>query len=169
MIWWIAVPPLLSVGVGLGTFTAQRWSQRELNRTKVLADVLPLLVKTQRETGAVLAEFRKLGNGTIQSEDQLISFLQETARHTAFTDTSVKVERRLSEGSRGIPVLIAEVKGSGNFNAINQFIADVISEQHLLSERSVKISQSSTDGAVDYRAELSFELLLFNELKVGRR
>ncbi len=140
---WIAVPPLLVVGVGLGAYALRCRSQCELKQATVL------------------------GNDAIQSEAPLIAFFQETARRTGFAVVSVKVEHRVSAENRGMPVLIAEVNGSGSFEVINQFISNVISEQHLLSERAIKISQSSVDGTMDYRAELTFELLLLNEPKTA--
>lgn len=165
LILWIAVPPLLMVGVGLSAYALQRQSQWQLNRTEVLAKVLPRFVKTQREASTLLAEFKGLGTSAIQSEDQLMSFLEETAQRAGFAVDSVKVERRVSAENRGMPVLIGNVKGAGGFDAIAQFIANVTSEQHLLSEQSVKITQSNGGGSMDYGAELTVELLLFNELK----
>ncbi len=166
LILWIAVPPLLIVGVGLSAYALQRQSQWQLNRTEVLAKVLPRFSKTQQAADALLAEFKgQEGASAIQSEDQLMSFLEETAQRAGFAVDSVKVERRVSAENRGMPVLIGNVKGAGGFDAIAQFIANVTSEQHLLSEQSVKITQSNGGGSMDYGAELTFELLLFNEPK----
>ncbi|MCK5922006.1 MAG: hypothetical protein KAG66_13770, partial [Methylococcales bacterium] len=124
---WVTVPPLLIVGVGLSAYALHRRSQWDLNRTKVLADILPKLVKTQQEASNLISEFNGLGDDAIQSEDQLISFLQETAQRAGFTVDSVKVERQVSSVNRGIPVLIGDIKGVGNLATIKQFIADMTS------------------------------------------
>jgi len=162
LITWIVVPPLLIVGMGLGTHALQRESEWELSRTEELVDILPKLVRTQRQAGDFLAEFNKgFGGEAIESEDQLISFLQETAQRAGFTVDSVKVERRVSKINPSMPVLSATVKGTGSFDAIELYLGDVTTAHHLLSESKINLSQVEGYTSDFYRAELAFELMLF--------
>ena len=165
---WIVVPPLLIVGLGLGTRALQRQSEWELNRAKELAEVLPELVQTKRQASELIAEFRKgSGEEAIESEDRFISFLQEVAQHVGFTVDSVKVERRVSGVNPNIPVLLASVKGTGSFDAIELYLGDVTSVHRLLSESTIKLSQVKEYNTDFYRAELAFELTLLTGATVA--
>lgn len=165
LIIWILVPPLVVVGVGLSSYALQLQSEWRLNRTKGLSDVLPKLVQTQARSGKLIDEFE--GAGAIQSEDELISYLQNVAQGAGFTVDSLKVARRASVPGLGMPVLTASVKGSGRYEAIEAFLGDVTANQHLLSESSLQVTRNAR-GAYEQdacRADITFELVLFDALK----
>jgi hypothetical protein len=160
---WMLIPPLLIAGVGLSSYALQLQSTWRLGRTKALSDVLPKLVHTQQQARALLDGFRGMENRSIQSEDALISFIQETARKVNFTVDSLKVERRDSGPGVVMPVLVANVNGSGAIDATYRFLTEVSASQQLLSESSLRITQQP--NAFDLKlckADITFELVLFN-------
>lgn len=169
LIVWILVPPLLIVGVGLSSYALQRQAEWRLNRTKRFAEVLPRLVRAQREADALFEEFTHSETGTVKTEDELISFLQSAAQKTGFTIDLLKVERTTSAQNASLPVLTANVKGFGMFLTVESFLKDVTSSQHLLSENSLQLTQesSSYDASV-CRANITFELVLFDALKTAK-
>lgn len=165
---WIVGPPLVIVTLGLGSHALRLQSVWELNRTKKLVEVLPKLVQTKQHSNELLTEFRKgSGEEGIESEDQFISFLQEVAQHVGFTVDSIKVERRIATASANMQVLSAVVKGTGSFDIVDLYLDDVISAHQLLSENTIKLSQVKEYNIDFYRAELAFELLLYNSSKVA--
>jgi hypothetical protein len=165
---WMMVPPLLVVGVGLSSYALQLQSTWKLNRTKALSDVLPKLVQTQQQAQTLLNTFQGMEGRSIKSEDALISFIQESARKVGFTVDSLKVERRDTGTAAGMPVLVANVNGSGALDSTYRFLTEVSASQQLLSESSLKISQQP--NAFDLKlckADITFELVLFNVAKKG--
>lgn len=163
---WIVVPPLLIVSLGLGTEALKRRSEWELNRTKEMTKILPKLIQMRERASDVLIEFKKGSEEqVIESEDQLISFLQEEAQQVGFTVDSIKVERRSSEVNPSISVLVASVKGTGSFDAIELYLGDVTTAHCLLCESAIKLSQVQEYNAGFYRAELAFELTLLHGSK----
>jgi len=160
---WIIVLPLVAVGVGLGSYALQRQSEWKLSQTKELAEVLPRLVQTKAQASDLLTQFREDSDGeSIESEDQLISFLQEVAQRVGFTVDSIKVERRVADVGLSLPTLYASVKGTGSFDAIELYLGDVISSHPLFSESMIKLSQVKEYNTDFYRAELWFELILYH-------
>ncbi len=160
---WLVIPPVVAIGMGLSSYTLQLRSQWKLNRTKKLSAVLPRLVNAQQEAGALLTDFRSSSSRNIKSEDEMISFLQDVAQRAGFVVDSLKVERRRS--AQNMPVLKADVAGLGSYSSIEQFLHDVGSAQNLLSESSLKLSQSFSDrDAESFRAEIQFELIVFNSV-----
>ncbi len=161
---WILIPPVLIVGVGLSAHALQLQSKWKLERTKGFAAVLPKLVLTQNEAQKLLQDFGKVSS--IESEDQFISFLQGVAQKTNFSIDSLKVERKSKDSSRS--VLVASVKGTGRFLAIEAFIGDVSASHPLLSETAMQISRivkSYQDN--HFKADITFELVLFKPAKTG--
>jgi hypothetical protein len=81
---------------------------------------------------------------------------------------TLKVERKTAAANGSLPVLMANVRGSGSFEAVQVFLGDVTSRQQLLTESSLQISQGSQSLGEDIcRADISFELILFNLKKPG--
>ncbi len=161
LMMWIIVPPLLVVGIGLGTYTLKLQSEWQLSRTKELAEVLPDLIDAQQQAQELLAQFNKGLEQSVESEDQFISFLQEVAQQVGFTVDSIKVERRVSAATLNTEVLFASVKGTGSFDVIELYLNDVVSAHTLLSESEIKLTQVKEYNTDFYRAELAFELLLY--------
>jgi hypothetical protein len=165
LVLWILVPPLVFVGVGLSSHGLKLQSEWKLSRTKELSTVLPQLVNTQRQTEKIIDALGGKGSRTIQSEDELISFIQSVAGKVDFTVDSLKVDRRASAQNKSIPVLIASVKGSGPLQAIEDFVNEATSASHLLSESSLQVNKGdSRYGQDNCRADITFELVLFKHL-----
>ncbi len=162
LIAWTLIPPVLIVGVGLSAYALQLQSKWQLERTKGLATVLPKLILTQNEAKELLREFGE--SGIIESEDQLISFLQGVAQKTGFSIDSLKVDRSSKDSSQA--VLIARVKGTGTFLAIESFVGDVNATQPLLSETAMQVSRIIKSYQKDqFNAEITFELVMFKAAK----
>jgi len=157
---WILIPPVLIVGLGLTSYALKRQSEWQLERAQVLQELLPRAAKSQAETEALFQAFMASESGTIASEDELISFLQNAAHQADFVVDSLKVERRSSGAPQQTTVLTASVKGTGTFLAVQTFMSDVAIRQHLLSESSLQISQGS--DAETCRADIRFELILID-------
>lgn len=160
---WVVIPPVLIVGVGLSSFALKQQSEWQLERTRVLSELLPKIEKTQNEALALLTEFSNSDAGNVKSEEELISFLQNAARESEFTVDSLKVERKASSADKTVPVLVAKVRGSGSFLSVQTFIGDAVSQQQLLNETSLQISQGGYGiGEDSCRADIVFELIRFN-------
>ncbi|QBG46122.1 hypothetical protein EGM51_01350 [Verrucomicrobia bacterium S94] len=165
---WIIIPPLLIVGIGLTSFALKLQSEWQLERTRVLADLLPRVDAARKAAEELMVRFRTSESGSVKTEDELISFLQNAAQHAGFTVDNLKVERRASEINGSVPVLSASVRGTGTLLSVQHFMGDVSSRQHLLSETSVQLSQSGkTAGEEICRADITFELILFQTGKTG--
>lgn len=170
---WILVPPLLIVGVGLSSYALQLQSEWQLNRTKTMAEVLPKLAQAESDVVALLEQIDTPESRVISSEDGLISFIQSTAQRVDFTVDSLKVERQAPGKASGLdlPLLTANVTGSGNIEAIQLFLADVGAAHQLLSESELQVSQQSNGlDALNCRAEITFDLVLFEtKVDAGRK
>jgi Tfp pilus assembly protein PilO len=163
LILWMVIPPVVAIGMGLSSYTLQLRSQWKLNRAQKLSSVLPRLASVQQEAHDLLSNFQASSTQHIKSEDEMISFLQDVAQQAGFVVDSLKVERRRSV--QNIPMLKANVMGAGSYEAIELFLGDVGSSQNLLSESSLKLSQSVTDRTSgNFQAEIEFELMLFNSV-----
>jgi hypothetical protein len=166
LVAWILVPPLLIVGIGLSSFAMKLQSEADLNRTRRLAEVLPNVVMARQEAEALLDGFYNSEAGSVQSEDELISFLQGYAAKVDFRVDSLKVDRRAKGPT---PVLVATVKGNGSFSEVQQFLGDVTASQQLLSESTLQITQIIDDyGVASCRMDVTFELVLSNSQKGDR-
>ncbi|MDH3981997.1 MAG: hypothetical protein OES84_03755 [Kiritimatiellaceae bacterium] len=163
---WIMVPLVLTVGMGLSSYALKLQSEWQLSRTQVLSEILPQLAKSQDGARNLIKEFQGLETERVKTEDEFISFLQSAASQSGFTIDSLKVDRRVSVQNGNSPVLVASVKGAGTFQAVETYLGDVTSSQHLLSESSLQISQASRmaeEGSC--RADIVFELFLFETSK----
>lgn len=160
---WIIIPPLLVSGIGLSSHALRLQSQWSLSRTEKLTDVLPKSVQAQKQGRRLLEQFHRLE--TVQSEDELISFLREAAQRTGFMIDSLKVERKVSTKSK-MPVLVASVRGSGSFEVIQKYLGDTAVRQPLLFENSLKVSGASrsVEGR-GFAVDVVFELLMLNGIK----
>ena len=166
LILWTLIPPALIVGIGLSSFAMKSQSEWRLNRTRLLAEMLPEMVKSQQSAHDILFKFDGAQSTSLKSEDELISYLQGTAAKGEFRVDSLKVDRQASSGGGDVNRLIASVVGSGRFRDVEDFIGDVTSEQHLLNESSVKITEASRVAAKGLcKAEITFELVVFDHLK----
>ena len=166
LVFWIALPPLLIAGGGLSAFALRLQSEWELDRIRALSEALPDLTQTQKLARELRAEFLESDAASIQSEDELISFLQKIAGKGGFTVDSLRVERRVSERNNNMPMLVADVKGSGSFWVIQKFLGDAASGQYLLSGTALQVSKGRDSGNTDLcRAEITFELVLIDPLK----
>lgn len=162
LISWVILPPVLIVGIGLSSFALSLESEWELERTRVLAELLPKVEEARKEADNLIVQYRESDTGSVTSEDELISFLQNIAQQTGFTVDTLKVERRGSSAGHNVPVLTAHIRGSGTMLSLQNFIADAGSRQQLLSERALKISQGGqVVGEEICRADITFELALF--------
>ncbi|MDZ8119283.1 hypothetical protein [Pontiella agarivorans] len=165
---WVIIPPLLIVGIGLTSFALKLQSEWQLERTRVLADLLPRVNYARKAAQELMVRFRESESGSIKTEDELISFLQNAAQAAGFTVDNLKVDRRSSETGANVPILSARVRGTGTLLSVQNFMGDVSSRQYLLSETSVELSQSGmTEGEDTCRAEITFELILFQTGKTG--
>lgn len=165
---WVIIPPVLIVGVGLTSFALKQQSEWQLERTRVLADLLPRVDSARKAAEGLMVRFRASESESVKTEDELISFLQNAAQHAGFTVDNLKVERRSSEINAGVSVLSANVRGTGTLRSVQNFMGDVSSRQHLLSETSVQLSQSGkTAGEETCRADITFELTLFPTGRTG--
>lgn len=165
---WILIPPVLMAGLGLMSFALKLQSQWQLERTQVLAELLPRVVEARRTAEVLLQEFADSEAGAVKNEDELISFLQRAALQADFLVDSLKVERRGAPGNKQAAVLTANVRGTGTFRAVQAFMSDVSMRQNLLSESSLQVSQGGReDHAESCRAEITFELVLFDSGTAG--
>ncbi len=81
LILWILIPPLLIAGVGLSTYALRLRSEWQLKRAQHLAEAFPRLVKSRESAVALLELFQGAETTNIDSEEELISFVQESAVH----------------------------------------------------------------------------------------
>lgn len=168
LLLWVLIPPVLISGIGLTSFALNKQSEWVLERTKVLSETLPKIVAAQRHAETLIETFNTSEAGSIKTEDELISFLQTAANHAGFMVDSLKVERKFSAISKNIPMLTASVRGSGTIIAVEAFLGDVTVRQQLLSETSLQISQVGKSRGEEFcRANITFELILFNHAKPG--
>ncbi|MBN2161377.1 MAG: hypothetical protein JXR25_00320 [Pontiellaceae bacterium] len=158
---WLVIPPVLIVVCGVGGALLERRAHWETARIEALSEALPQLVDARMNAQLLLEHFKETG-GSIQSEEQLIAFLRETAVHAGFSVDTLKVDREVAGKGRNTDTLAASVKGTGTLAVIQQFMRDVGASQDLLSDDAIKLTQAHVDESGEYRAELSFELLLFN-------
>jgi hypothetical protein len=163
---WILIPPLLITSIGLTSYAMRQQSDWHLERTRAYAEVLPELALAKRRAETLISDFNNSEAGRIKSEDELISFLQNSAPQCGFMVDTLKVERKTSSATGNLPVLNANVRGSGSFAAVQAFIGDVTSRQQLLTESSLQISLGNQALGEDFcRADISFELILFDQNK----
>lgn len=168
LVLWVLVPPLLAAVPAMGTYALRLRSQWELERVRKLSDVLPRLVRIQRQALVLVDDFEGSNAGAVRTEDGLISFLQAAAEGAAFMVDSLKVERGTSAGNAAQPVLVASLKGSGTFGSIQTFLGNAAIQQHLLSERSLQLFQTSSNQEEGLlRAEIVFELVIFDAAKTA--
>lgn len=168
LIAWILIPPVLICSLGLSAYALRLQSEWQLNRTKSLSDALPRLVQTQRQAEKLIQGFQNSDAVVIQSEDELISFLQGAANDTSFIVDSLKVERAVSAENQNMPMLSAIVKGTGTFKGIGDFLNAVTVRQQLLSESKLQIKRAEKGFGDDlFQADVAFELILFNPANAG--
>lgn len=160
LLLWVLIPPILIAVIGLTSFALNQQSKWALERTKSLSEILPKVVAAQQNAEALIDTFNASEVGRIKTEGELISFLQDTA-NKAECMVDVKVERNTSAAGNDLPVLTANVRGAGTLAAMQVFLGDISSRQQLLSETSLQISQEGESC----RAEITFELILFNHNK----
>jgi len=161
---WILIPSLLIAGVGLSSYALRLQSDWKLTRIQGLSEVLPRLAITQNQAGKIMEQFK--GSEGLQTEDELMSHLQNAAHETGFTVNDLKVERRNAAEDEQMPVLLATVKGSGAFEIIEQFLNEVTASQHLLYASSLQVTRESRNafGRNECSADITFELILFDAL-----
>ncbi|MDF7824475.1 hypothetical protein P4B35_10665 [Pontiellaceae bacterium B12227] len=161
LILWVMIPAVLIAGVGLSTYALRMQSEWKLTRAQHLAEVFPRLVQARERAEALQQRFESGNAAHIDSEDELISYVQERALKVGFTVDSLKVER-LDAADGKLPALTAIVKGSADLGTIYRLLSDVASVQQLLSESELQISrQADPRNPGLYRAEIRFELILF--------
>ncbi|MDF7808432.1 hypothetical protein P4E94_13340 [Pontiellaceae bacterium B12219] len=159
---WILIPPFLIAGIGLTSFALKLQSDWKLERTRAYASVLPEVAAAKRKVETLISTFNNSEAGRIKTEDELISFLQSSAQDADFMVDTLKVERKTISAGGSVPVLLANVRGSGSFEAIQNFLSEATSRQQLLTESSLQISRGGQSPGHDAcRADISFELILF--------
>ena len=158
---WVVVPPVLAASVAMGAHLLHTKSRWTLVRAHAVGEVLPQLVEAKTQADELLTRFQS-DKGRVESEDQLISFLQAVAHRAGFVVDSIKVDRGSSKGG-SVHSLVASVKGTGTFEVIQALLDDVRSSQRMLSEKTVKLSRIQGSETGEYRADLTFELLLFGK------
>lgn len=166
---WIMIPLFLMTGLGLSCYGLRLQSEWKLNRTKVVANILPQLGVSKQQALDLVNEFQGDKSDVVRSEDEFISFLQNAADKANFMVDSLKVDRKESAAGN-MPLLVASVRGEGKYLDIETYMSDVTARQHLLTVSSLKISQSNRMGdETSCRAEITFELILFDaaELNLG--
>ncbi len=162
---WLIIPPLLMVGVGLGSHAWQQRAQWQLQEAKALSEVLPPFIAARKAAVGLFEGFKTSAAGELGSEDQLISFLQDMAQQNDFMVGSVNVVDQKNQ-QQALPVLNAVVRGEGGFAAIQLYINEVKTEQRLISVGSIKIMQPDEGSLGDvYNVEIVFELLLLDGMK----
>ena len=162
---WIVIPPILMVSVGMSAYALQQRAEWRLRQNRALADVLPEFIEAQKNASGLIADLGINEQDKIGSENQLISFLQEAALRREFTVDAVQVVQREKNREQNIPVLSAEVDGSGEFSAIQLYINEIKLAQRLLSVRSIELSQPSGFKTDDvFEAKVVFDLLLMDEV-----
>ena len=159
---WFVIPPLLMMVCGFGSFLLERKAHWEISRVEALSRILPGMDRTRQDALQMLNQFRAEG-GSIQSEEQLITYLREVAQRTGFPVDTVKVDRETAEKKRKTDSLVASIRGEAPLHVIQQFLHDVGGAQDLLSDRSIKLTQARVGDASVYRADFTFELLLFKQ------
>lgn len=166
LILWIVLPPLIFTGMGLSAYALRLQAEWDLNRTRLLSDVLPKLAHTQRQARDLMNEFQTSEAASIQSEDDLIAYIRDIERKSEFTVDTLEVERGSSK--RNTPVLTAQVEGEGTFAVIEKFISDVVAAQHLLYGSRLEVSKGKGVDIVEsdsLKANITFELILLDSLK----
>ncbi len=163
---WLMIPPLLIVGLGLGSHAWQQRAQWQLQKTTALSEVLPPFIAARKDAVVLFESFKIAEGGELGSEDQLISFLQDMAQKNDFLVDTVSVVSQQQQQKKVVPVLNAVVRGEGDFTSIELYINEVKTEQRLLSVNSIKIAQpTESSGGELYEVEIVFELLLLDDLK----
>ena len=165
LILWILTPPLIFVIAGFSAYAFQLQAEWELSRTQQLSQILPELVQVREDSRKLIAAFTESEAVTIQSEDDLISYIRDIERGSEFAVRSLEVER--SETGNKISILTAEVKGEGTFNVIQGFLGDVVSGQHLLYSSNLRVTRNQrvrvTESDV-LNAEIKFQIILLKSL-----
>ena len=162
---WLIIPPLLMVGVGLGSSAWRQRAQWQLEEAKALSELLPPFISARNSAINLYKEFETSEGGELGSEDQLISFLQDMAQQNDFMVGTVNIVDRKQQ-KQTVPVLNAVVRGEGDFTAVQLYINEVKSKQQLLSVDSIKVLQpTERSEAGVYGVEIVFELLLMDEIK----
>jgi len=166
LMMWITVPPLLISSVGLSAYAWKQQAEWKLKQTESLSEALPVVIQARTDAGRLISDLGLNKESAIGSEDQLISFLQEAAMRRGFTIDSVQVVRREAKDSQGIPVLMANIEGTGEFTAIQLYINEVQSAQHMLSVNTLELTQPRQQiiAGNGFKANISFNLLLIDEI-----
>jgi len=168
LILWIAVPPLLLTLIGLSTYALRLQAEWELNRAETFSTVLPKLAQTHQQVSEFMEALQESKAFSIQSEDDLISYIQSVEQKSDFTIDALQVERQAM--GKNMSMLIASVKGDGSFDAIEQFMGDVVSGQHLLFGSELKVSsvkENVVRGGEVRNADIIFRLILLDSLKMS--
>lgn len=166
LVLWILLPPLIITGIGLSAYALRLQAEWELNRTRLLSNVLPELAQTRQDALELVSNFHASTAYSIQSEDDLIAYIREIERKAEFTIDTLEVERKSTK--EDVSVLTAQVEGEGSFEAIQTFMSDVVSGQHLLFGSQLDIAQAQGLDAKpsgQLTANVTFELILLDSLK----
>lgn len=162
---WVLMPPLVLVGAGLTSHALKARSEWKLQRIQSLATALPKLEHARSAAEEIVNKFYGEDSGCLKTEEELVSYLHNASARVGFVIDSLNVERRVSARDKDIPMLMAEVKGSGSFVDIEDYLVEVLAGQQLLSESSVKVNRSANAlHANEYRADITFELVLFRSV-----
>jgi hypothetical protein len=162
---WLILPPLLMISLGLGTRAWRERAKWQLEQTQALSEILPPLISARRDVVGLFKGFSTSSGGELDSEDQLISFLQDMAQQNEFMlDTVNRIEQKKQK--RALPVMNAVVRGRGDFTAVQMYINEAKSGQQLLSVDAINIQQPpDTVGEGIFDVEIVFELLLLDEME----
>lgn len=162
---WIIIPPLLMVGIGMGSFAWKQKAQWQLQEAQALSELLPPFITARNNAAELFKGFETDAGGELGSEDQLISFLQDMAQQNSFMVETVNIVARKNP-QQTVPALNAVVKGEGDFTAVQLYINEAKSKQRLLSVDSIKVMEPNTRSETGlYSVEIIFELLLIDEIK----
>lgn len=161
---WIVIPPVLAASVGFGAFAWRQSAELGLQQARALSDVLPDIIESRRKAEQLIDSLGLSEENAIGSEGQLISFLQEAAIRQDFVVKSIQVVRKEQSKGQKIPVLSAEVEGAGAFKAIQLYLNEVRSAQHLLSVSEVNLSlPRQVQAEEQFNASIQFDLLLIDK------
>ncbi len=163
---WIAIPPALILGVGLGSYAWHERAAWRLKEAKALEDVLPAFIGARADAEKLVAELGLENGNMIANEDQLLSVINEAAARKGFIIESMQVERKVPGKGQDIPLLVATVEGSGKFTAIQLFANELVAAHKLLSVSSIALDQPRDDAGKSglFEVRITFELMQIDEV-----
>ena len=162
---WIVLAPIIALSIGLSTYGWQQRMQLSLEETQALSDVLPDIIETRRDANLLFESLGASGKGSGNSEDRLLSLLQDVSIKQEFIIESTQLKRMEKKTGSGFPTLRVIVEGSGDFQAVQLFINDIKLSQKLLSVETIDLSlPRQADDDENFQTTIIFHLLLIDEV-----